>query len=44
MARPGRGDSTRKTGEHIPVMATGAARLDAVCSTIANGMGISGDV
>ena len=44
MARTGRGDSTRETDEHIPVVAMGAARLDAVCSTIANGMGISGDV
>jgi hypothetical protein len=44
MARPGRGDSTRKTEGRIPVVTTIAERrLDAVGRAIANGMEVSGD-
>jgi hypothetical protein len=42
MARSGRGDSTRETGGHIPLVATIAeGRLQAERITIADGMGIS---
>jgi hypothetical protein len=44
MARTDRADSTRDTEEHIPLVTTTAdERLQAVCLTIANGMGISRD-
>jgi hypothetical protein len=45
MARTGRGDSTRETAGHIPLVATiGEERLQAVRIRIANGMGVSRDV
>jgi hypothetical protein len=45
MAPPDRGDSTRETGELIPVVATVAdERLQAICRAIANGIGVSRDV